>query len=85
MASKTLTPDLLHKIDAHWHAADCLSVGEVCLFDNPELVVACVVGDGEAETGPTATAWHSNMFLDPVAVVLSAASNGRSCHCERAE
>ena len=35
-------------------------------FDNPELVVACVVGDGEAETGPLATAWHSNKFLDPV-------------------
>jgi xylulose-5-phosphate/fructose-6-phosphate phosphoketolase len=34
-------------------------------FDNPELVVACVVGDGEAETGPLATAWHSNKFLDP--------------------
>ena len=35
-------------------------------FDNPELIVACVVGDGEAETGPLATAWHSNKFLDPV-------------------
>jgi xylulose-5-phosphate/fructose-6-phosphate phosphoketolase len=34
-------------------------------FDNPGLVVACVVGDGEAETGPLATAWHSNKFLDP--------------------
>ncbi len=35
-------------------------------FDNPDLVVACVVGDGEAETGPLATAWHSNKFLNPV-------------------
>jgi len=35
------------------------------VFDNPELVVTCVVGDGEAETGPLATAWHSNKFLDP--------------------
>jgi xylulose-5-phosphate/fructose-6-phosphate phosphoketolase len=34
-------------------------------FDNPGLVVACVVGDGEAETGPAATGWHSNKFLDP--------------------
>ncbi|HDZ59429.1 MAG TPA: phosphoketolase family protein, partial [Actinobacteria bacterium] len=34
-------------------------------FDNPDLMVACVVGDGEAETGPMATAWHSNKFLDP--------------------
>ncbi len=35
-------------------------------FDNPGLVVACVIGDGEAETGPLATAWHSNKFLSPV-------------------
>jgi xylulose-5-phosphate/fructose-6-phosphate phosphoketolase len=34
-------------------------------FDNPDLLVACVVGDGEAETGPLATAWHSNKFLNP--------------------
>ncbi len=34
-------------------------------FDNPELIVACVVGDGEAETGPLATSWHSNKFLNP--------------------
>ncbi len=34
-------------------------------FDNPDLVVACVVGDGEAETGPLATGWHSNKFLNP--------------------
>jgi xylulose-5-phosphate/fructose-6-phosphate phosphoketolase len=34
-------------------------------FDNPSLIVACVIGDGEAETGPLATAWHSNKFLDP--------------------
>ncbi|HTF35866.1 MAG TPA: phosphoketolase family protein [Myxococcota bacterium] len=36
------------------------------VFDNPNLVVACVVGDGEAETGPLATAWHSNKFLNPI-------------------
>jgi xylulose-5-phosphate/fructose-6-phosphate phosphoketolase len=35
-------------------------------FDNPDLVVACVVGDGEAETGPLAASWHSNKFLNPV-------------------
>jgi xylulose-5-phosphate/fructose-6-phosphate phosphoketolase len=35
-------------------------------FDNPGLIVACVVGDGEAETGPLAAAWHSNKFLNPV-------------------
>jgi xylulose-5-phosphate/fructose-6-phosphate phosphoketolase len=36
------------------------------VFDNPNLIVACVVGDGEAETGPLATAWHGNKFLNPV-------------------
>jgi xylulose-5-phosphate/fructose-6-phosphate phosphoketolase len=35
------------------------------ILDNPDLIVACVVGDGEAETGPLATAWHSNKFIDP--------------------
>ncbi len=36
------------------------------VFDNPDLLVTCVVGDGEAETGPLATSWHSNKFLNPV-------------------
>jgi xylulose-5-phosphate/fructose-6-phosphate phosphoketolase len=36
------------------------------VFDNPDLVVACVVGDGEAETGPLATSWHGNKFVNPV-------------------
>jgi len=36
------------------------------VFDNPSLIVACVIGDGEAETGPLATAWQSNKFLDPI-------------------
>lgn len=36
------------------------------VFDNPELITTCIVGDGEAETGPLATAWHSNKFLNPV-------------------
>jgi xylulose-5-phosphate/fructose-6-phosphate phosphoketolase len=35
-------------------------------YDNPDVIVACVVGDGEAETGPLATAWHSNKFINPV-------------------
>ena len=37
------------------------------VLDNPDLIVACVVGDGEAETGPLATAWHSNKFVSPIA------------------
>ena len=36
------------------------------VFDNPDLIVACVIGDGESETGPLATAWHSNKFLNPI-------------------
>ena len=36
------------------------------VFDNPDLIAVCVVGDGEAETGPLATAWHSNKFLNPI-------------------
>src|ERR1700716_2013809 len=48
-------------------------------FDNPDLLVACVVGDGEAEAGPLATSWHGNKFLDPVgdgAVLPILALNG---------
>lgn len=40
------------------------AVGAV--FDNPDLITACIVGDGEAETGPLAAAWHSNKFLNPI-------------------
>lgn len=36
------------------------------VFDNPDLIAACVIGDGEAETGPLATSWHSNKFLNPM-------------------
>ena len=42
-------------------------------FDNPDLIVACIVGDGEAETGPLATGWHSNKFLSAPARWLRAA------------
>jgi xylulose-5-phosphate/fructose-6-phosphate phosphoketolase len=44
----------------------CLAHAYGAVFDNPGLLVCCVVGDGEAETGPLATSWHSNKFLDPV-------------------
>jgi xylulose-5-phosphate/fructose-6-phosphate phosphoketolase len=44
----------------------CLAHAYGAAFDNPDLIVACIVGDGEAETGPLATSWHSNKFLDPV-------------------
>ncbi len=42
-----------------------LSHAFAAVFDNPDLIAACVVGDGEAETGPLATAWHGNKFLNP--------------------
>lgn len=45
--------------------SDSLSHAFGAVFDNPELIVACVIGDGEAETGPLATVWHSNKFLEP--------------------
>lgn len=43
-----------------------LSVSFGAIMDNPDLIVTCIVGDGEAETGPTAAAWHSYKFIDPV-------------------
>ena len=45
--------------------ARCLAHAFGAAFDNPELIVACVIGDGEAETGALAASWHSNKFLDP--------------------
>ena len=44
----------------------CLFHAYGAAFDNPDLIACCVVGDGEAETGPCATSWHSNKFLNPV-------------------
>ena len=43
-----------------------MSLAHGAVFDNPDLIVACIIGDGEAETGPLATSWHSNKVLDPV-------------------
>ncbi len=42
-----------------------LSTSYGAVLDNPDLIVACLIGDGEAETGPTATAWHANKFINP--------------------
>jgi xylulose-5-phosphate/fructose-6-phosphate phosphoketolase len=56
------TPGSLHEGGELGYA---LSHAFGAAFDNPDLVVACVVGDGEAETGPLATGWHSNKFLNP--------------------
>src|SRR5476651_60154 len=59
------TPETPGSIHEGGELGYSLSHGFGAVFDNPDLVVACVVGDGEAETGPLATAWHSNKFLDP--------------------
>ena len=56
------TPGSIHEGGELGYA---LSHANGAAFDNPDLIVACVVGDGEAETGPLATGWHSNKFLNP--------------------
>src|SRR6516225_3292621 len=57
------TPGSMHEGGELGYA---LSHAYGAVFDNPDLIVACVVGDGEAETGPLATGWHGNKFLNPV-------------------
>tara|TARA_R110002073_G_scaffold8761_5_gene46888 strand:- start:6399 stop:8789 length:2391 start_codon:yes stop_codon:yes gene_type:complete len=56
------TPGSIHEGGELGYA---LSHAYGAVFDNPDLIVTCVVGDGEAETGPLATSWHSNKFLNP--------------------
>ncbi|MDL1865176.1 phosphoketolase family protein [Betaproteobacteria bacterium PRO5] len=60
------TPEIPGSIHEGGELGYALSHAFGAVFDNPDLVAACVVGDGEAETGPLATAWHSNKFLNPV-------------------
>ncbi|HET9529171.1 MAG TPA: phosphoketolase, partial [Blastocatellia bacterium] len=57
------TPGSIHEGGELGYA---LSHAYGAVFDNPDLIAACVVGDGEAETGPLAASWHSNKFLNPV-------------------
>jgi xylulose-5-phosphate/fructose-6-phosphate phosphoketolase len=56
------TPGSIHEGGELGYA---LSHAYGAVLDNPDLIVCCIVGDGEAETGPLATSWHSNKFLDP--------------------
>lgn len=56
------TPGAIHEGGELGYA---LSVAFGAAMDNPDLVVACIVGDGEAETGPTAAAWHAYKYIDP--------------------
>src|SRR5471030_1038558 len=60
------TPETPGSIHEGGELGYSLSHGFGAAFDNPDLIVAVMVGDGEAETGPLATAWHSNKFLNPV-------------------
>ena len=61
-----VTPETPGSIHEGGELGYSLSHAYGAALDNPDLIVACVVGDGEAETGPLATAWHSNKFLNPV-------------------
>ncbi|MHB1926328.1 MAG: phosphoketolase family protein [Leptospirillum sp.] len=60
------TPETPGSINEGGELGYSLSHAYGAAFDHPDLVVACVVGDGEAETGPMATSWHSNKFLNPI-------------------
>ena len=61
-----VTPETPGSIHEGGELGYSLSHAYGAAFDNPSLIVACVVGDGEAETGPLAAAWHSNKFLNPI-------------------
>jgi xylulose-5-phosphate/fructose-6-phosphate phosphoketolase len=60
-----VAPDIPGSIHEGGELGYSLSHAFGAAFDNPDLIVTCVVGDGEAETGPLATSWHSNKFLNP--------------------
>src|SRR5271168_4855832 len=60
------TPETPGSIHEGGELGYSLSHGYGAAFDNPDLIVAVMVGDGEAETGPLATSWHSNKFLNPI-------------------
>lgn len=61
-----VAPETPDSINEGGELGYCLAHAYGAAFDNPDLLVACVVGDGEAETGPLATSWHSNKFLNPL-------------------
>ena len=62
--SSHVAPEVPGSINEGGELGYSLSHAFGAVFDNPDLIAACVVGDGEAETGPLATAWHSNKFLN---------------------
>ncbi len=61
-----VAPEIPGSIHEGGELGYCLAHAFGAAFDNPNLIVTCVVGDGEAETGPLAASWHSNKFLNPV-------------------
>jgi len=61
-----VTPETPGSIHEGGELGYSLSHAHGAALDNPDLIVACVVGDGEAETGPLATAWHGNKFINPI-------------------
>ena len=63
--SSNSSPEVPGSINEGGELGYSLSHAFGAVFDNPDLIAACVVGDGEAETGPLATSWHSNKFLNP--------------------
>ena len=64
-APSHLVPGTPGQIQEGGELGYCLAHAFGAALDNPDLIVACIIGDGEAETGPLAAAWHSNKFLDP--------------------
>lgn len=64
--SSHVAPEVPGSINEGGELGYSLSHAFGAVMDNPDLIAACVVGDGEAETGPLATAWHSNKFINPV-------------------
>ena len=64
--SSHVSPEVPGSIHEGGELGYSLSHAFGAVFDNPDLIAACIIGDGEAETGPLATAWHSNKFLNPI-------------------
>jgi xylulose-5-phosphate/fructose-6-phosphate phosphoketolase len=60
-----VAPEIPGSIHEGGELGYALSHAYGAVFDNPDLIAACVIGDGEAETGPLAASWHSNKFLNP--------------------
>jgi xylulose-5-phosphate/fructose-6-phosphate phosphoketolase len=67
-ASRAAAPETPGSLHEGGELGYALSHAYGAALDNPDLIVACVIGDGEAETGPLATSWHGDKFLNPATV-----------------